>query len=100
MLISDSVSRPQIHLQIHHRMNLYMTFRRQKVENQRFGVTVSRRAARGEARGGKTEVTELGPKWLKVVSMCSLSITEAPPTLGCAKEAAKECINTSSKSDP
>ena len=41
-----------------------MTFRRQKVENQRLGVPVSRRAA----RGGKTDVTELGPKWLKVES--------------------------------
>ena len=54
-----------------------MTFRRQKVENQRFGVTVSRRAVRGE----KTKVTELGPKWLKVVLMCSLSITEVSSAL-------------------
>ena len=40
-------------------------------------VTVGRRAA----RGGKPEVTELGPKWLKVVPMCSLSITDATLTV-------------------
>ena len=39
-------------------------------------VTVGRRAARGAA---KVEVTKVDPKWLKVLPMCSLSITESSP---------------------
>ena len=39
-------------------------------------VTVGRRAA----RGGKVEVTQLDPKWLQVLPIPFLSITEASPT--------------------
>ena len=41
--------------------------------------------SRRGANGGEVEVAELGPKWLKVVPVCSLIITDASPTLGCAK---------------
>ena len=51
----------------------------QSSNNGPVGVTVGRRAV----RGGKTEVTKLGPKWLQVLLTCSLSITEASPSLGC-----------------
>ena len=51
----------------------------QSTQNGPIGVTVGRRAARGR----ENEVTKLGPKWLQVLLICSLSITEASPTLGC-----------------
>ena len=47
-------------------------------KNPPAGVTVGRRGA----RGGKVEVTELDPQWLKMLPTCSLSITEASPGLG------------------
>ena len=51
----------------------------QSPKNGPVGVTVGCRAA----RGGKIEVTKLGPKWLQMLLTCSLSITEASPSLGC-----------------
>ena len=41
-------------------------------------VTMGRRAA----RGGEIRVTKLDPKWLPLLPMPSLSITEPSPTFG------------------
>ena len=51
----------------------------QSPQNGPVGVTVGRRAV----RGGKIEVTKLGPKWLQVLLTCSFSMIKASPTLGC-----------------
>ncbi len=49
-------------------------------------VTVGRRAA----RGSKVEVTELGPKWLPLLPMCSFSIMETILTLNTSRNSLEE----------
>ena len=61
---------------------------RRSSKNPPAGVTVGRRGA----RGGKVEVTELGPKWLPLLPMCSFSIMETILTLNTSMNSLEECF--------
>ena len=50
------------------------------------------RVGRRAARGGKVEVTELGPKWLPLLPMCSFSIMETILTLNTSMNSLEECF--------
>ena len=47
---------------------------------------------RRAARGSKVEVTELGPKWLPLLPMCSFSIMETILRLNTSRNSLEECF--------